>query len=318
MADFYPGIKPEPLVMSRLFQAPRETVFRAWSSAAHIKQWFSPAECSVPEAELDFRAGGVFAVCMLLPDGSRNWSRGHFVEVNPPERLSFGGEVASGGTVLFKVLTTVSFAPEGAATRMTVHQAYEIFDEAAMAAIGGATEGWRTTLDKLEALVTRLAVPANHGSFTLERVYAAAPARVFHAFTDREAKGKWFGSGAGRTVVQCMEVAPGGREIVEGHWADGTTTRFDAVYFDVVPRERLVYAYEMHLNETKISVSLATVELSPAGAGTRLVVTEQGSFLDGYEDNGSREHGTGYLLDQLGASLGGPPVTGPAPHSAKG
>ena len=86
---------------------------------------------------------------------------------------------------------------------------------------------------------------------------------------------------------------------------NGMVSTFDAVYFDVVPNERLVYAYEMHLDERKISVSLATIELKPAGAGTRLAVTEQGAFLDGYDDAGSREHGTGFLLDRLGASLQG-------------
>ena len=72
-----------------------------------------------------------------------------------------------------------------------------------------------------------------------------------------------------------------------------------------MPDRRLVYAYEMHIDDRKISVSLATLELQPAGDGTRLTVTEQGAFLDGYEDAGSREHGTGLLLDRLGASLRG-------------
>jgi uncharacterized protein YndB with AHSA1/START domain len=78
---------------------------------------------------------------------------------------------------------------------------------------------------------------------------------------------------------------------------------FDAVYHDVVENERLVYSYVMHLDDKKISVSLATMELVPEGTGTRLSVTEQGAFLDGYDDAGSREHGTGLLLDALGASL---------------
>ena len=59
----------------------------------------------------------------------------------------------------------------------------------------------------------------------------------------------------------------------------------------------------MHLDDRKISVSLATVELRPDGAGTEFVITEQGAFLDGYDDAGAREHGTGILLDRLGASL---------------
>ena len=102
-----------------------------------------------------------------------------------------------------------------------------------------------------------------------------------------------------------MEVRPGGRERVSGRWTSGMVTTFDAVYFDVVANRRLVYAYEMHLDERKISVSLATLELEPVEAGVRLVVTEQGAFLDGFEDAGAREHGAGLLLDRLGASLKG-------------
>jgi hypothetical protein len=59
----------------------------------------------------------------------------------------------------------------------------------------------------------------------------------------------------------------------------------------------------MHLNDKKISVSLATLQLKAEGGKTTLKVSEQGAFLDGYDDAGSREHGTGHLLDALGASL---------------
>ena len=59
----------------------------------------------------------------------------------------------------------------------------------------------------------------------------------------------------------------------------------------------------MRLAEVHISISLTTVEFKPAGAGTRLVVTEQGAFLDGYDDSGSRERGTRALLDQLESAL---------------
>ena len=59
----------------------------------------------------------------------------------------------------------------------------------------------------------------------------------------------------------------------------------------------------MHLNERKISVSLATIELKGEPGKTTLRLTEQGAFLDGYDDVGSRERGTGYLLDALAASL---------------
>jgi len=314
------ALKPAPLEISRHFAAPREMVFNAWSSADHIQRWFSPAGCAVPEAEIEFRDGGVFTVCMRLPDGTNHWCKGHFTEVSPYGRLGFAAAVSTGGEEKFAVRTFVTFVPEAEGTRMAVRQEHEIFDPAFASAVEGAAEGWRTTLDKLEQEVERIKLssvcssratpeaPAErsvvHGSFTLKRVYDAAPSLVFRALTEPAAKARWFSGGEGYTVVErVMDVRPGGRERLHGRWQNGMNTMFDAVYFDVVPNARLVYAYEMHLDGRKISVSLATMQLKPAGAGTELIVTEQGSFLDGYDDAGAREHGTGLLLDRIGDSL---------------
>jgi uncharacterized protein YndB with AHSA1/START domain len=308
--DLKSGMKSEPLVISRLFAAPRELVFKAWSSAEHMKRWFSPEGVAVPEAEIDFRPGGVFAVCMRMPTGEDHWSRGAFDEVASPERLVFTADVVFGGEKRFTAYTTVTFEEEGGGTRMTVRQAYEIHDPAFMSAIAGAAEGWRTTLDKLEREVARMVATqhrsAVHATFSLERIYDAPPALVFRAISDRAAKARWFeGGGAWTLVEREMDVRPGGRERLKGRWASGLVTTFDAVYFDVVPNQRLVYTYELWHDDRKISVSLATIELALEGAGTRFTVTEQGAFLDGYDDAGKREHGTGLLLDRLGASLRG-------------
>jgi uncharacterized protein YndB with AHSA1/START domain len=143
-----------------------------------------------------------------------------------------------------------------------------------------------------------------HATFCIERTYPASPAQVFKALTDPAAKAKWFTGGNGYTLIaREMDVRPGGREHVKGRCESGVVSTFDAVYHDVVADERVVYAYEMHLDDRKISVSLATLELKPGGTDTRLVMTEQGAFLDGYDDAGSREHGSNLLLDALGNSL---------------
>jgi uncharacterized protein YndB with AHSA1/START domain len=308
--DVKTGLKPKPLVISRTFAAPRDLVFKAWSSAEHIKRWFSPASYTVPEAEIDFRPGGVCAICMRSPEGQEFWSSGTYIEISPPARLVFTTGVVVGDARKFTAHTTVTFEEEGAGTRMTVRQDYDIHDEAFLFAVEGAPEGWRTTLDKLEQEVARIAVSQSrsvvHATFSLERIYDASPALVFRALSDKAAKARWFEGGDGWAVIEReMDVRPGGRERAKGRWPSGMVTTFDAVYFDVVPNHRLVYTYEMRLDDRKISVSLATIALEPAGAGTRLVVTEQGAFLDGYDDAGAREHGTGLLLDRLGASLQG-------------
>jgi len=71
-----------------------------------------------------------------------------------------------------------------------------------------------------------------------------------------------------------------------------------------VPDQRIIYAYDMYMDEKRISCSLATIVLSPEGKGTRLVYTEQGAFLDGLDEPKIRESGMGSLLDALGKALG--------------
>ncbi|VVD99288.1 polyketide cyclase [Pandoraea anhela] len=158
-----------------------------------------------------------------------------------------------------------------------------------------------TTVSETETGTPRSVV---HATFRIERQYPASPARVFRALVEREAKDRWFARGEGLTLVErTMDVRPGGRETAKGKWPTGVVSSFDARYYDVVPDTRLVYAYEMHLDARKISVSLATIDLRARDGGTHLVMTEQGAFLDGYDDAGAREHGTNFLLDALGASL---------------
>jgi uncharacterized protein YndB with AHSA1/START domain len=143
-----------------------------------------------------------------------------------------------------------------------------------------------------------------HATFTIERRYPVPPARVFAAWADPVQKARWFGGGGDWTPTERIsDFREGGHDRAAGRWKSGTVTEFDAYYLDIVPDRRIVYSYVMRLDERRISVSLATVECLPDGAGTRLVITEQGAFLDGYEDNGSREHGTGFLMDLMGATL---------------
>jgi uncharacterized protein YndB with AHSA1/START domain len=145
---------------------------------------------------------------------------------------------------------------------------------------------------------------ATHATFCLERVYPATPAKVFHAFADPEAKAQWFAGGPDQPGIErCLDFRVGGSEMSSGRFHDGPVHRYDARYYDIVPDERIVYSYEMHLDDVRISVSLTTIELRPEGSGTRLVLTEQGVFLDGYDDAGAREHGTRELLEALGQSL---------------
>ena len=144
-----------------------------------------------------------------------------------------------------------------------------------------------------------------HATFVIEREFAYPPARVFAAWADPKAKEKWFGGPSGQWTLleRQMEFRVGGRERAKGKWAAGRVTDFQAVYHDIVQDQRIVYSYAMHVDDKRISVSLATIEFAPSGKGTKLILTEQGAFLDGYDDAGSRDRGTRGLMDALERSL---------------
>lgn len=145
---------------------------------------------------------------------------------------------------------------------------------------------------------------AEHGSFTIERTYDSSPAQVFKAWADPGAKAHWFrGPPEWKERVRELEFRVGGRERLTGTWPGGRMSHYDARYWDIVPNQRLVFTYDMHVDDKRISVSLATVQFNPAGAGTRLTFTEQAVFLDGFVDGGGREKGTRAHLERLDEAL---------------
>ncbi|GAA4574119.1 SRPBCC family protein [Planotetraspora kaengkrachanensis] len=139
-----------------------------------------------------------------------------------------------------------------------------------------------------------------HTTFTHERVYAASPARVFAAWADPAAKARWF---AGPSSEHELDFRLGGREVARGRGEDGSVLTFESVYHDIVPDRRIVCASALTFGDTLATVSVTCVELSPEGEGTRLVLTEQDTFLDGHEQPAWREQGTLEQLTALEAEL---------------
>ena len=152
-------------------------------------------------------------------------------------------------------------------------------------------------------------IPANpsavvHSTFSLERTYPSPPARVFAAFANQETKRRWFAEGEGWQVDEfTVDFRVGGREVARFRFKGGPPMGNDTVYLDIVPERRIVLVYTMTAGDRRISVSLATVEIAPAGAGTRLVYTEQGAFFEGADAPRQREHGCRWLLEQLAEEL---------------
>ncbi len=143
-----------------------------------------------------------------------------------------------------------------------------------------------------------------HDTFVIQRSYQATPARVFAAFASPEAKNSWGDSaeaGPAPGSEAEFDFRVGGRERFS-HVYQGTTYRYDALYYDIVPDQRIIYCYEMYAGEARISVSVATIEFGKDGDGTALTVTEQGVYLDGIDGDQApalRKGGTEEMLDGL-------------------
>ncbi|MCX4661571.1 SRPBCC family protein [Streptomyces uncialis] len=140
-----------------------------------------------------------------------------------------------------------------------------------------------------------------HATFTLERLYPAPAARVFAEWADPKAKARWFST---PDADHELDFRVGGREVNRSRPDSGPSLTFEALYRDIVPDERIVYTSVLYAGDALATASLTTVEFCPADGGTRLVLTEQGTFLDGREESSWREIGTGDWLDALGAELG--------------
>ena len=145
----------------------------------------------------------------------------------------------------------------------------------------------------------------HHSTFTIERTYATTPARAFAAWADPAAKASWFACHDDwRSEGHELDFRAGGSERLDTYpSAGGPVHAYRAHYYDVVPGERIVYAYEMYLGETRISVSLATVLFEERAGKTLLTFTEQVVMLDEYDDVDGREEGTRAGLENLAREL---------------
>ncbi len=139
-----------------------------------------------------------------------------------------------------------------------------------------------------------------HATFSLERSYPSTPARVFAAWADPAAKARWF---VGTTGDHELDFRVGGREVNRGRHEGGPLLTFESRYQDIVADNRIVYTSTLSADDTVTTVSITTVEFAADGDGTRLILAQQGTFLDGHEDPSWREQGTGDQLDALGREL---------------
>src|ERR1700683_3152010 len=129
-----------------------------------------------------------------------------------------------------------------------------------------------------------------HDTFAIERTYNVPVTQVFGAWADPLLKARWFaGSADALGAGYELDFRIGGREVNRGGPPGGPVYTYKSEFRDIVPEQRIVYTYEMYADDTRISVSVATVQFRSQEASTLLVLTEQGVFLDGRDTAAKRE-----------------------------
>lgn len=144
------------ITITRVFDAPRVLVFKAWTDAKELAQWWGPKSFTNPVCELDVRVGGAIRIHMRSPDGSVYPMKGEFREIVPPERLVFTNiAVDAAGQPIIEGLTTVTFIERDGKTTMTLLTRGRAVVDYAIGYLQGMEMGWTGSIDKLEILLAR-------------------------------------------------------------------------------------------------------------------------------------------------------------------
>ncbi len=155
-ADDIKTFAERELTITRIFNAPRERVFKAWTDPKELAKWWGPKTFTNPVCEVDLKPGGALRIVMRAPDGGEYPMQGVFREIVPPSRLVFTNiALDKDGHHIIEGLTTVTFADDGGKTKLTLHTSGVAMVDYAAAYLQGMEAGWTQSLEKLEALVQR-------------------------------------------------------------------------------------------------------------------------------------------------------------------
>lgn len=139
------------LLITRIFDAPRHLVFKAWTEPEHMMRWWGPNGFTLPVCEMDVRPGGALRFCMRSPEGRDYWVQGVYREIIEPERIVFTVMAEEDGKPGPETVATVTFADHEGKTRLTVHQTFE----SVTTQTRGARQGWTESLDRLAEYLAR-------------------------------------------------------------------------------------------------------------------------------------------------------------------
>jgi uncharacterized protein YndB with AHSA1/START domain len=262
---------PERLMLQRVFDAPRDLVWKAWTDPAHLARWWGPKGFTNPRCEWNPWPGGAIHIDMRAPDGVVYPMSGKFQEVVAPERIVFvSSALDDNGKSMFDILNTVTFTEREGKTTLKLEA--QVLTTTAMAPqhLKGMEMGWTQSLDRLGELLVAMpidnsgAVLAGDREIVATRVFDAPRDLVWKMWTMPEHVTQWWGPRGFKTTIHEMDVRAGGTWRLTMHGPDGHDYKNRIVFQEVVKPERLVFE---HIPETGSE---------PGSHQTTIVFTAQG------------------------------------------
>jgi uncharacterized protein YndB with AHSA1/START domain len=306
-------------VVSRVFNAPRELVFRAWSSHEHLSRWYGPDGFTITTHELAFKPGGVWRFIMHGPDGRDYPNRVVFQEIVEPQRLVYAHDDEEEGDDAIRFNTTVTFDEAGAGkTKLTMRSVFSSKQEKdRVAQEHGAVEGGLQHVGRLaeylamqnggKAAGLTVALPSEK-EVILRRVFNAPRGLVFQAMTEPEHIRQWWGPREFELKDCEMDFRVGGSWRFVQRKSDGTEHPFRGEYLEIVVPERVVqtFVYDVEMiRDYPATEHMTLVEQDGKTIFTNRVVHLTQQARDGHFYSGMEWGATESMdrLEELVASL---------------
>ena len=298
------------IVITRVFDAPRERVWKAWADPKQVVKWWGPRGFSTTSDQREFKAGGAWKHTMIGPDGTPYPNFARFEEILEPERLVYtnGGGKKDGPGVSFR--TTVTLKDLGGKTELTMRMVFDTAEARDLVVKEyGAIEGGRQTLARLGEHLD--------GEFVLTRLLDAPCEFVFKAWTEPERLARWFGPKGVKATSVKMDLQAGGVYHYGMRGPDGKEMWGKWTFREVARPERLIFVSSF--SDEKLGVTrhpmspnwpletLSTILFDDMGGRTLLTIKwaaldpteiERKTFAEGHD--GMRQ-GWGGTMERLDA-----------------
>jgi len=235
------------IVFTRIFNAPRELVFKVYTDPKLIPQWWGPRNLTTTVDKMDVRPGGVWRFVHHMPNGSEYASKGVYREVVAPELVA--GTFEFEGRPGHVAVETATFEEHDGKTKLTLRVSFETVEDRDLALKSGAEKGAAETHDRLSELLGRL--PTNYTSgpaetaasrqeLVMTRLFDAPRELVWKAWTDPERLKRWWGPAGFTAPSAKLHLHVGGKYLFCMRSADGRDYWITGVYREIVPMERIV------------------------------------------------------------------------------